>query len=103
MPGAGRPFKYVWVDGKAPRYWTVMAIALCAFVLCWVSIISNLPRFAAAKPDTIHSYPMMGNGSSIHYYPSVVVWIAEYGLFIVVAWMFVLALIMAFKRTMVWK
>ena len=102
MPGGGRPFTYVWVDGKAPRYWTVMAIALCVFVLCWFSIIGNLPRFATTKPDSIHSLSIM-KGSFIQYYPPVVVWIAEYGLFMVMGWIFVLALIMAFKRTVVWK
>jgi hypothetical protein len=79
-----------------------MATALCVFVFLWISIISNLRRFATTEPDRIHSFSIM-NGNRIHYYPPVVVWIAEYGLFIVMAWLFILALVMAFKRTMVWK
>jgi hypothetical protein len=102
LPGGSRLYEPVWVDGKAPRYWAVMAVALILFSVSWVLIIWYLQGFATTKPDALHSLSMM-KGNHIQYYPPVVVWVAEYGLFVVMVWVFILALIVAFKRTMVLK
>jgi hypothetical protein len=102
LPGGSRLHTPVWIDGKAPRYWVVMAVALLLFSLSWVLIIHYLHSFATTKPDAMHSLSMM-TGNHVQYYPRIVVWVAEYGLFVVMVWMFILALIMAFKRRMVLK
>jgi hypothetical protein len=100
LPGASSRFTYVWNEGKPPRYWVVLAVMLLIFVFFWVLTIHYLSSFARVKPDPMHSVSMM-EGNVVRYYPPVVIWIAYYGLFIVMAWMFILAVIMAFKRTMV--
>lgn len=79
-----------------------MAIGLLIFCLSCVLIIRYLPNFATTKPDATHSLAMM-NGNHVQYYPPLAVWITEYGLFVVMVWTFILALIMAFKRTSVSK
>jgi hypothetical protein len=99
MPG-GRVYKFVWVDGKPPRYWTICAIALLLFALGWLTLAHFFLRFGLTHPDAMHSSSRVFD-DKVYYFPAAVLWLHDYGLFVVMAWMFVLALIMAFHRRMV--
>lgn len=87
---------------KRPRYWVALAVALLVFLVIWIVVVRCLPRFASTAPDAIHSVSLL-KGNSIQYHPLVSIWIADYGLFFMMALLFILALITAFKRTAILK
>jgi hypothetical protein len=98
LPGGSRVFIYVREEGKPPRYWVVLAILLLCFVLLWLLTVYFLPKASSAKPDNLHSVPRFV-GNRIEFFPGLLVWIVDYGLFVVMVWVFPLGLIMAVKRT----
>ena len=100
MPGGYRAFNYVWDGGKPPRYWVVLVILLFCFLLVWLLTVHFLPSTSSIKSDNLHSVPRFA-GNRIEFYPPVLVWVADYGLFVMMVWLFLLGLIMAFKRTAV--
>jgi len=100
VPGGTRAYKFVWVNGKPPRYWTILAIALLLFSLFWVMLAHFFWRFGLTHSDALHSSSRFFD-DKVYYFPAVVLWLHDYGLFVVMAWMFVLAVIMAFYRRMV--
>ena len=100
LPGGGAPYKVVWVDGKPPKYWVLLGRAFLAFCLVWVMLQIFFWRFGQTSPDFIHSSSRLYDGK-LYYFPPIVLWLHDFGLFIVMAWMFVLAVIIAFYRKMV--
>jgi hypothetical protein len=100
LPGGSRYYKYVWTDGKPPKYWVVLGIVFLAFCIVWVMLEIFFWRFGQPVPDSIHSASRLYDGK-LYYFPTIVLWLHDFGLFVVMAWMFVLAAIMAFYRKMV--
>jgi hypothetical protein len=99
VPGGSR-IKVVWVDGKPPRYWVILGLTFLSFCLFWLMLELFFWRFGQAHPDGVYSSSRLG-GDKVRYLPAIVLWLHDYGLFVVMAWMFVLAVIMAFYRKMV--
>jgi hypothetical protein len=102
LPGGSRTHIHVWDEGKPPRYWVVLAILLLCFVLFWLLTVFFLPNAGSVKPDNLHSVPSFV-GNRMEFFPVPLVWVADYGLFAVMVWLFLLGLIMAVKRTSVPK
>jgi uncharacterized membrane protein YhaH (DUF805 family) len=102
LPGGPRVNIHVWEEGRPPRYWVVFAILLLCFVAFWLLTVYFLPSASSAKPDNLHSVPRFV-GNRIEFFPAVLVWVVDYGLFVVMVWLFLLGLIMAVKRTSVPK
>ena len=100
LPGGSRYFKLVWTAGKPPKYWVVLASTFLAFCLGWVTLEILFWRFGQTVHDSIHSSSRLYDGK-VYYFPPIVLWLHDFGLFVVMAWMFVLAAIMAFYRKMV--
>ncbi len=113
MPGGGRYHKFVWTGGKPPKYWVALGSAFLVFCLVWVmveiffwrlgqpSMVEILFwRLGQPSPDSIHSSSRLYDGK-LYYFPTIVLWLHDFGLFVVMAWMFVLAAIMAFHRKVV--
>jgi hypothetical protein len=100
LPGGSRHHKFVWADGKPPKYWVILATAFLAFCFIWVLLVVFFWRFGQAVPDSMHSSARLFDGK-IYYFPAFVLWLRDFGLLIVMAWMFILAVIMAFYRIMV--
>ena len=99
MPGGAR-YKVVWIDGKPPKYWVLLGRAFLAFCVVWVMLEILFWRFGQTVQDSIHSSSRLYHGK-LYYFPPIVLWLHDFGLFIMMAWMFVLAVIMAFYRKMV--
>ncbi len=99
MPGCGR-IKVVWVDGKPPRYWVILGLTFLSFCLVWLMLDHFFRRFGLTHPDTLHSSSRLFDGK-VYYFPAMILWLHDYGLFVMMAWMFVLAVIMSFYRRMV--
>ena len=99
MPGFGR-IKVVWVDGKPPRYWVFLGLAFLSFSLVWLMLELLFWRFGQTHPDGMHSSSRLLS-EKVYYFPAIVLWLHDYGLFVEMAWMFVLGVIMAFYRKMV--
>jgi hypothetical protein len=99
LPGGSR-IKYVWVDGKPPKYWVILGVAFLVYCAVWILLVVFFWRFARSAPDALHFSSRMYN-NKIYYFPSFVMWLHDFGLFIVMGWMFVLAAIMALYRKMV--
>jgi hypothetical protein len=97
MVGGTRSHKFVWVDGKPPRYWVCLAILFLAFVLLWILAVATFERFGRPTPDSFHSVAALED-SGLKFYPPVVFLLVYRGLFVIMAWLFVLGLIMAFNR-----
>src|SRR5208282_5168436 len=97
LPGGSRASIHVWDEGKPPRYWVVLAILLLCFVAFWLLTVYFLPNAASAKPDNLHTVPRFV-GNRIEFFPVLLVWVVDYGLFVVMVWLFLLGLIMAVKR-----
>jgi hypothetical protein len=97
VPGSRRSFKYVWVDGKPPRYFVGLGIGLLAFVCIWLGLLILGDRFAVSAPDTLHRAPLLRHGRVV-YLPPGVVWLVYQGLFVVMGWLLLLGIVMAFKR-----
>jgi hypothetical protein len=100
LPGGSRYFKVVWTGGKPPRYWVILSIPFLAFCLVWVLFKVFFWRFGQNMPDSMHSSARFFYGR-IYYFPALVLWMHDFGLFVVMAWIFVLGVIMAFYRKMV--
>ena len=100
MPGGGAPYKVVWIDGRPPKYWVFLGGAFLAFCLAWVILVMLFWRFGQTVPDSIHTSSRFYDGK-LYYFPPIVLWLHDCGLFVVMAWMFILAAIMAFYRKMV--
>src|SRR5216684_3582526 len=99
LPGGAR-YKVVWIDGKPPKYWVLLGRAFLAFCVVWVMLEILFWRFGQTVQDSIHSSSRLYHGK-LYYFPPIVLWLRDFGLFIMMAWMFVLAVIMAFYRKMV--
>src|SRR6266567_2768667 len=85
---------------EAAKYWVVLGSAFLAFCFAWVLLEIFFSRFRQTVPDSIHSSSRLYEGK-LYYFPTIVLWFHDFGLFVVMAWMFVLAAIMAFYRKMV--
>ncbi len=99
MPGASQ-IKVVWIHGKPPKYWVILGVAFLAFCAAWILLALSFWRFARSASDAMHTSSRMYN-NKIYYFPSFVLWLHDFGLFIVMGWMFVLGAIMVFYRKMV--
>jgi hypothetical protein len=102
MPGGSRNHRFVWIDGKPPRYWVVLGILFLVFVLLWILALINFERFGRPAPDSFHSTAVLED-TGIRFYPPFLFWLVYLGLFVVMAWMFGLGVIMAFKRKIVYE
>jgi len=100
LPGGGRYHKFVWTGGKPPKYWVALGSAFLVFCLVWVMVEIFFWRLGQPSPDSIHSSSRLYDGK-LYYFPTIVLWLHDFGLFVVMAWMFVLVAIMAFYRKMV--
>ena len=100
LPGVGGHIKFVWTDGKPPKYWVFLCGAFLVFCLAWVTLAIFFSRFGQVVPDSMHSASRLYDGK-LYYFPTFVLWLYDFGLFIVMVWMFVLVAIMAFYRKMV--
>jgi hypothetical protein len=100
LPGGRRYYKFVWTDGKPPKYWVALGSAFLAFSFAWVMLEIFFWRLGQTAPDSIHSSFRLHEGKLYHF-PTLVLWLQDFGLFVVMAWMFVLAAIMAFYRKLV--
>jgi hypothetical protein len=99
LPGGAR-MKVVWIDGKPPKYWVLLGRAFLAFCFVWVMVAIFFRRFGQTVPDSFHSSSRLYDGK-LYYFPPIVLLLHDFGSFVVMAWMFVLAVIMAFYRKMV--
>jgi hypothetical protein len=97
VPGLRRSFKYVWIEGRPPRYFVQLGIGLMGFVCVWSLLAVFGGKLAVSNPDGFHRTPFPYHGSVV-YFPPGVVWLVYHGLFVVMGWLFLLGLIMAFKR-----
>ena len=97
MLGGSRNYKFVWVDGTAPRYWVFLAILFSPFVLVWLLVFLNFETFGRPSPDSLHTVAMWED-SGLRFYPAILIWLQYRGLFLAMAWLFVLAVTMAFNR-----
>jgi hypothetical protein len=95
MLGGSRNYKFVWVDGKPPRYWVFLAILF--FVLVWLLVFLNFEAFGRPSPDSLHTVATW-EASGLRFYPAILIWLQYRGLFLAMAWLFVLAVTMAFNR-----
>src|SRR6266849_4990769 len=100
LPGGSRHYKYVWTDGKPPKYWVFLGSAFLVFCLAWVILAIFFSRFGQVLPDSMHSASRLYDGK-LYYFPASVLWFHDFDLFIVMAWMFILGAIMAFYRKIV--
>lgn len=100
LPGGSRHYKLVWTDGKPPKYWVVLGSAFLAFCFVWVALEVFFRRLGQTAPDSVHSTSRFYDGK-LYYFPPIVLWLHDFGLFVVIAWMFVLAAIAAFYRKMI--
>ncbi len=100
LPGGSRYYKFVWIDGKPPKFWVVLGSGFLAFCFAWVMLEIFFWRFSQAVPDSMHSSPRLYDGK-LYYFPTTVLWLHDFGLFVVMACMFILAAIMAFYRKLV--
>jgi hypothetical protein len=57
-------------------------------------------RLGQVAPDSIQSSSRLYDGK-LYYFPTIALWLHDFGLFVAMAWMFVPAAIMAFYREMV--
>ena len=92
-----RDDKFVWSDGKPPRYWVVSALLFVAFVLLWLLALLNLDGSGRPVQDSFHSLAVLED-SHLRFYPAFLFWLVHRGLLLIMAWMLAPGLVMAFKR-----
>ena len=97
MPGGRRTHDYVWTDGKPPRAWVICGLLLLVFVGFWILLLVNGDRFESPVRDRFHSLAVM-HDSRVVFYPAALFWFVNYGLFVIMGWMFILGVVMAIKR-----
>jgi hypothetical protein len=76
----------------------MLALGLLLLVWVWIWLAYSAQDFAKSQPDAVHMVSRTV-GSRIYYYPRVILWIRDYGLFVIMAWTFILGVIMASKRS----